>query len=477
MLKDLPRRDRRENGAPRLVSIIGQAGIGKSRLAWEFLKYIDGVTRPSTGTRAARRRTARESASGRSPRWFAAAPGSLELDDAATDAHQAGRDRSSEWVPDEAERRWIEPRLAPAARDRRSRCRRAAATASRCSRHGASSSSASPSDGAVVLVFEDLQWADDGQLDFIDHVLEWSRDRPIYIITLARPELLDRRPDWGAGRRNFTSLVLEPLTDEEMRELLRPRARASPSRWSSAIARARRGHPALRRRDRPDAARRRRSSRSRAASIGPPATSPSCRCPPRSTRSSPHGSTRWIPADRSLLQAAAVIGKTFSLEALAAVSGLTSEETLERDCARSSAREMLTLEADPRSPERASTGSSRRSSARWPMGRWREPTDGASTSRRRATSRRSTTRASPARWPSTTSRPIKAQPEGPEGDAVAAQARVALRGAAERARSLGIVRAGRPLPGAGAGGHHRSGRGSAAPRGGRRSRPLRRADR
>ena len=72
----------------------------------------------------------------------------------------------------------------------------------------------------MVLVFEDLQWADDGLLDFIDHILEWTRDRPIYVISLARPELLDRRSDWGAGRRNFTSLVLEPLDADEMRELL-----------------------------------------------------------------------------------------------------------------------------------------------------------------------------------------------------------------------------------------------------------------
>ena len=54
-------------------------------------------------------------------------------------------------------------------------------------------------NGTVVLVFEDLHWADQGTLDFIDHVAEWSRGRPILVITLARPEILERRPDWGAG--------------------------------------------------------------------------------------------------------------------------------------------------------------------------------------------------------------------------------------------------------------------------------------
>ena len=60
--------------------------------------------------------------------------------------------------------------------------------------------------GPVVLVFEDLHWADSGTLDFIEHLLEWSRNVPIYVVTLARPELLDRRPNLGAGRRNFSIL-------------------------------------------------------------------------------------------------------------------------------------------------------------------------------------------------------------------------------------------------------------------------------
>ena len=76
------------------------------------------------------------------------------------------------------------------------------------------------STGIVVLAFEDLHWADAGQLDFIDHMLEWSRGVPILILTLARPDLLTRRPDWGAGRRNFMALGLEPLDEASMLELL-----------------------------------------------------------------------------------------------------------------------------------------------------------------------------------------------------------------------------------------------------------------
>src|SRR5207342_691750 len=74
--------------------------------------------------------------------------------------------------------------------------------------------------GTATMVFEDLQWADPGLLDFIESMLEWSRNHPILIVTLARPELADKRPNWGVGQRNFTALHLEPLTDPSMTELV-----------------------------------------------------------------------------------------------------------------------------------------------------------------------------------------------------------------------------------------------------------------
>ena len=70
------------------------------------------------------------------------------------------------------------------------------------------------------MVFEDLQWADPGLLDFIESMLEWSKNLPILIVTLARPELADRRPTWGSGQRSFTSMHLEPLPDRSMSELV-----------------------------------------------------------------------------------------------------------------------------------------------------------------------------------------------------------------------------------------------------------------
>ncbi|MEI7837869.1 MAG: hypothetical protein WCK05_15820, partial [Planctomycetota bacterium] len=74
--------------------------------------------------------------------------------------------------------------------------------------------------GIVAMLFEDLQWADTGTLDFIEHLLEWSRGVPLMIVTLARPDLLDRRPDWGAGRRAFLALDLQALDEASMRALL-----------------------------------------------------------------------------------------------------------------------------------------------------------------------------------------------------------------------------------------------------------------
>jgi len=74
--------------------------------------------------------------------------------------------------------------------------------------------------GPVVLVFEDLQWADPELLDFIEHLLDWSRDQPIFLLGLARPEIVDRRTGWGTGRRGVTSLFLEPLDDATMEALL-----------------------------------------------------------------------------------------------------------------------------------------------------------------------------------------------------------------------------------------------------------------
>ena len=72
----------------------------------------------------------------------------------------------------------------------------------------------------VVCVFDDLHWAEPTFLDLVDHVADWSRDAPILLVCIARPELLDRRSTWAGGKLNATTVLLEPLTAEETDELI-----------------------------------------------------------------------------------------------------------------------------------------------------------------------------------------------------------------------------------------------------------------
>ena len=71
----------------------------------------------------------------------------------------------------------------------------------------------------LVLAIDDIHWADEGMLDLIDHLTRWVR-APLLLVCLSRDELLERRPGWGGGRRNATTISLEPLTENETRELV-----------------------------------------------------------------------------------------------------------------------------------------------------------------------------------------------------------------------------------------------------------------
>jgi len=80
----------------------------------------------------------------------------------------------------------------------------------------------------VVIVLEDLHWAEPTLLDLVEHVADWSRDAPILLVAVARPELLDRRAGWSGGKVNATSLLLEPLPEEDARKLLDTLAGGAP---------------------------------------------------------------------------------------------------------------------------------------------------------------------------------------------------------------------------------------------------------
>ena len=61
-----------------------------------------------------------------------------------------------------------------------------------------------------MVVFDDVHWGEPTFLDLIEHVADWSRDAPILLLCIARPELLDS-PGWGGGKLNATTVLLEPL--------------------------------------------------------------------------------------------------------------------------------------------------------------------------------------------------------------------------------------------------------------------------
>jgi len=73
----------------------------------------------------------------------------------------------------------------------------------------------------LVVVFDDIHWAEPTFLDLIEHVSDWTRDAPILLICLARPELLDVRTGWAGGKLNATSILLEPLSEAESVELIK----------------------------------------------------------------------------------------------------------------------------------------------------------------------------------------------------------------------------------------------------------------
>ena len=80
----------------------------------------------------------------------------------------------------------------------------------------------------LVCLFEDLHWGEPAFFDLIEHVAEFSREHPILLLCLARPELLERRPGWGGGKPNATTLLLEPLSPKETDELIERLASVSP---------------------------------------------------------------------------------------------------------------------------------------------------------------------------------------------------------------------------------------------------------
>jgi hypothetical protein len=290
----------------------------------------------------------------------------------------------------------------------------------------------------VIMVFEDLQWADDGMLDFVEELVTWSRGRSIYIITLARPELLDRRPTWGAGQRSFTSLSLSPLSDDDVRALLAGLVPGLPKPFTDQIVGRAEGIPlyaveTVRTLLNDGRIERDGDTFRPVGELGDLAV-------PESLHALIAARIDALPrAERMLVQEGSVLGLSFSLGALMAVSRAPAEE-IGPMLHHLVQRELLTIDDDPRSPERGQY--------RFVQGLLREVAYGTLSRDDRRARHLAAARYYEAVGDDEVSGVLaqhyvdayQAHPDGPEGAAVAAQARVALRAAAQRAANLGSHR-------------------------------------
>jgi len=97
----------------------------------------------------------------------------------------------------------------------------------------------------LILVLDDIHWGEPTFLDLIEHIADWTRDAPILLIVMARPDLLEKRPTWGGGKRWVTTMQLEPLSDVESEELVTSLlGRADlPAEFRTHISHAAEGNP------------------------------------------------------------------------------------------------------------------------------------------------------------------------------------------------------------------------------------------
>ena len=170
-----------------LVAVVGDAGSGKSRLLWEFLKYLDGIQEVRLWHQGRCLSYGEGVAYWALAEMVRARAGILEEEDAAT-ARAKLSAAVAEHVSDERERRLVEPRLAHLLGLEQRTATDRADLFSGWRLFFERLAEKQP----VVLAFEDLQWADSGLLDFIDYLLEWSAEFPFFILALGRPELLER---------------------------------------------------------------------------------------------------------------------------------------------------------------------------------------------------------------------------------------------------------------------------------------------
>jgi class 3 adenylate cyclase len=343
LLKDQVHATTRD-GHARLVSIVGEPGIGKSRLGWELQKYTDGLNENLHWHQ------------GRSPAygdgvtfWALGEMVKRRARIAETEEPHKARTKLrtavAEDVPDPEQQRWIAPRLAGllGLDEMPSGDRSELFAALRTFFQRVSET------GTAVLLFEDLHWADEALLDFIEELVDRSPRHPILVVTLARPDLLDRRPQWGA-RRNGIAVHLGPLTDPQMAELVTGLAPGVPVAATELVVKQAAGIPLY-------AVEYIRMLVAGGQLVQNGSTFElvdsldSLDVPDTLQSVIAARLDRFSEKDRDLIQQASVLGQSFTLDGLVALTGSGRDE-MEARLAELAKQEVFRFEDDPDAPER-----------------------------------------------------------------------------------------------------------------------------
>jgi class 3 adenylate cyclase len=322
----------------KLVAIVGDAGAGKSRLLWEYFKYLDGIEEARWWHQG------RCLSYGEGLAYWALAEmvrarAGIAEDEPSAGARSKLRAAVEQYVLDERERRLVEPRLAHLLRLEERPDADRADLFSGWRLFFERLAQTSP----VILAFEDLQWADSGLLDFIDYLLEWSAEHPICVIALGRGELRERRPRWKP-------IVLEPLEPAAIRRILDALVPGLPEALLVEISRRAEGIPLY-------AVETVRMLQDRGLLVQEGsryavAGDVSDLEVPETLQALAAARLDSLSADeRALLQDAAVLGRSFSPAAVAALSGRPEREVTPL-LDGLVAKQLLARDDDPRSPER-----------------------------------------------------------------------------------------------------------------------------
>jgi class 3 adenylate cyclase len=202
----------RSERATQLVTLVGEPGIGKSRLVYELFQKVEADPELIWW------RHGRSLPYGEGVSFWAL--GQIVKTQAAileTDSAEAAEKKLRAAVQEMDEADWLFSHLRPlvglGAGDREDQRSEAFSAWRKFFEELAE-------ERPLVLAFEDLHWADDGLLDFLDYLVDWASDLPILVVASARPELLERRPGWGGGKRNATTISLAPLAGDDTARLI-----------------------------------------------------------------------------------------------------------------------------------------------------------------------------------------------------------------------------------------------------------------